>query len=219
MNARKKWLPNEIKYLIDNYPSMSTSQIANFLNINIEQIYRKANSLELKKSNEFLKSSLSGRMSPIHILGKDTRFKKGHISFNKGKKWDEYMNKEAQEKAKKTNFKKGQLPHNTKNNGFISPRLDKRTDKTYLYIRLGKSIWKELQRYIWEQNFGKLNPGDVLRFKDGNTKNCTIENLELINIKENMIRNSVQRFPEELRNLIMVKAAFNRQINKLKSNE
>ena len=44
--------------------------------------------------------------------GRTGRFEKGQEPPNKGKKWDEFMSPEGQEASKKTQFKKGQIPHN-----------------------------------------------------------------------------------------------------------
>lgn len=127
----------------------------------------------------------------------DSRKKKGDIPFNKGKKQEEYMSLEAIEKARKTTFKKGHQPHNTKKNGVIVSRKDK-SGRVYKYIRLKKNVWELYHRFIWEQVNGKIPDNYVVVFKDGNSENVKIENLELISMTENMYRNSKVNYPKEI---------------------
>ncbi len=97
-----------------------------------------------------------------------------------------------------TQFKKGAEPHNTKFDGCISVRSNNRTGCKAPFIRLSKTKWVLLSRHLWEQAYGQIPNGMVVRFKDGNFNNHSIENLELITRKENMLKNSVHRFPPEL---------------------
>ena len=78
--------------------------------------------------------------------------------------------------------------------------------------------WKYLSWHIWETHQGKAVPkGYVIRFIDGNIKNCTIENLELISQKENRLRNSIHNiYPAELKKAIQTLAGLKRKINSKK---
>lgn len=79
-----------------------------------------------------------------------------------------------------------------------------------------------LQRYIWEQSNGPIPPAHNIIFKDRNTLNCNLDNLELVSNSELMIRNSALRFGPEIFSIIQLRGALNRQINKklkLLSNE
>lgn len=125
---------------------------------------------------------------------RDSQIKPGHVPLNKGKKQADYMCKEAIARTKSTRFKKGQLPHNAIGfkDGDISIRHDHkdRNGKAYKYIRLSLGKWYPLHQHRWEKKNGKLPKGHCLWFKDGNTLNCTLKNLELITRAENMRRNS-----------------------------
>ena len=113
----------------------------------------------------------------------DGRFSKGNPPPNKGKKQSEYMSADAIERTKATRFKKGQLPHNTKHNGTISKRKDSK-GYYYYFIRLGKRNWQPLHRYVWERKKGKIPDGHNVQFKDGDTLNCSIDNLYLVTRQE-----------------------------------
>lgn len=112
-------------------------------------------------------------------------FKKGHATFNKGKK----MPAEVREKVKRTMFKKGNLPHNTKPAGHdIAIRTDNRGVKN-LHIRLGLGKWEYLARHTWRSFYGEIPAGHIVTFKDGDTMNCRIENLQLMSRADNARRN------------------------------
>lgn len=58
----------------------------------------------------------------------------------------------------------------------------------------------------------------MIVFKDNNSLNCTIENLECISNPELMKRNSfLNKYPKDLQELIRAKGSLTRQINKIKN--
>ncbi len=143
----------------------------------------------------------------------DGMYRKGSIPANKGKKQIDYMSPEAIEKTKGTRFSKGHIPHNSVgvSNGDISIRKDKR-GVAYKFIRAERGVWAPLHVYNWEQKFGPVPEGYILRFYDNNPMNCEPENLELITRKENMKKNSIQRYPEEIKSIIRLTSKINKTI-------
>lgn len=129
----------------------------------------------------------------------DSQKKKGETSWNKGKKQSDYMSPDAIARTRETRFKKGNEPHNTKKegDGAISIRKDK-SGHAYKYIRIKKGVWEMYHRVVWERENGKIPEGHLLVFKDENSENINIENLELITMTENMFRNSKHNYPQEL---------------------
>jgi hypothetical protein len=146
------------------------------------------------------------------VTGNNTKFKKGIVPFNKGKKVETWMRPELIEKMKRTSFKKGDLPHNTLHDGAISIRTDK-TGKKYKYIRLKQAKWELYHRFLWMEAYGKIPQGSLIVFKDGNEMNCVLENLELITMKVNMERNTIHRYPEEVKGAIRIVSKLKRKIN------
>ncbi|WP_378186862.1 HNH endonuclease signature motif containing protein [Aquimarina sp. W85] len=130
---------------------------------------------------------------------KDSQKKKGDVAFNKGLKQTDFMSHGAIERTKKTRFKKGCLPHNINvdGNGAIVTRKDT-SGRMYKYIRISKAKWQLYQRVLWEQHKGPIPEKHIIVFKDGDTLNVALDNLELISKTENMYRNSKHNFPEEI---------------------
>ena len=166
----------------------------------------------IKKSAEFLASPESGILIQGHTRGINTRFKKGHVPANKSKK----MTPELRKKVQYTFFKKGNLPGNTLHDGAITIRKDKRgIPNKFIRISLGK--WQYLSNYNWEKANGPKPKGYNVVFKDKDTLNCDIENLELISNAELMQRNTIIQYPEELQQLIRIKSKLNKEINNIEN--
>jgi hypothetical protein len=111
------------------------------------------------------------------------KFKLGQIAWNAGLS--------LPNKPNSGQFQKGSKPPNTKPDGHVTLRHHKRTGEKYLFIKISDRNWKLLHRHNWEIVNGTVQKKYVLRFKDGDTLNCNIENLELISMKENLKRNSL----------------------------
>jgi len=127
-------------------------------------------------------------------VSKDTEFKKGHIPWNKGLK--------GFRPSRKTEFKKDHLPHNTKYDGCISLRKNVKRNYECYYIRINEGYWKELHRFLWERKNGKIPDGMLIRSKDGNSLNVSIDNFELIDRKENLKRNrNYNKFSKTMKEL------------------
>lgn len=121
----------------------------------------------------------AGIYTPEHIrqaFKRSTQITKGTTAWNKGVKLSDYMSAENIAICSQTSFKKGHEPANTKYDGAISIRCEK-NKIPYYFIRISKAIWKPLHRHIWEQHHGPIPQGTNIQFKDGNTLNCSIDNL------------------------------------------
>jgi len=139
--------------------------------------------------------------------GMNYRFQPGHEAHNKGKP----MSREVYAKVAPTMYKPGNKPPNTREDHATSIRIDK-TGRPYSYTKVKDSMWVLTHRILWESIHGEVPKGHVVRFKDGNTMNLHITNLECIPKTENAIRNSIQRFPGELQKVIRLKSKLNKTI-------
>jgi hypothetical protein len=67
--------------------------------------------------------------------------------------------------------------------------------------------------HTWQQHNGPVPQGKIVCFKDHNTLNCSIENLMLLSRAENMQRNTIHRYPDELKSTIRLVSKLKRKIN------
>ena len=191
--------------IIDLYPHHSTKYIAELLGVTISKVYNTAWAANVKKSAEYMLTPESGRIIEPSVAN---QFKPGHTPHNKGKQ----ISAEIYEKVAPTMFKKGNKPHNTKPNGTINIRADK-TGRLYQYIKIKDCQWELLQRYVWTQANGEIPPGSVVIFLDGNYLNCELNNLQVISRRENMARNTIQRYPAELQEVMKLTCKLKRKTN------
>lgn len=199
----KKWTKEEDAILYEKFSDTPTNDLLKVLDRTFFSISSRASILGIKKSDALLESNAITRNAMFKNVSAG-RFKKGHKTFNKGVK----MSPELKEKIEHTFFKKGHIPHNTKYDGH-----EKLTNEGYIMIRVRQGKYELKHRVLWEQKHGKIPEGYILTFRDGNKQNLDLDNLELITVKENMIRNSFQRFPEELKDTINLLKKIKKKVN------
>jgi len=190
----------------ERYPFEPTKKIADDLGLSESSVYNRAFAMGIKKDPVYLRST---QFPPGYLGGKATQFQKGHAPANKGQK----MSTEVYQKVAKTMFKKGSKPMNTQPIGTIHQRRDT-GGKMYQYIKLADCKWQLLNRYTWEMHNGPIPKGMVVVYKDGNYLNNDINNLLMITKKENMARNTIQRLPKELQQVMRLKCKLINKINK-----
>lgn len=111
------------------------------------------------------------------MTGRDGCYEKGSIPENKGKKQPYNAN------SARTQFKKGNAPHNTKyaghervtKDGYIEISIDE-TNKHTGYNRR----YALKHRHLWEAKNGKLSDDMILKCLDGNRQNTDPQNWEAI---------------------------------------
>ena len=142
--------------------------------------------------------------------GIDSKFKKGNIPANKGKKGS--MSPEQYKKCKATMFKKGSIPANARAIG--SERIDK---NGYVLIKIqdghGNKNWIRKHRYLYEQAYGEIPKGHKVIFADGNIRNFELNNLILISDAEELIMNKRKLFsesPEHTKTGVLIAKVLNK---------
>lgn len=192
--------------------------IAEYLKTPIKTLANKIGRSDSYVKGRIKKLKLNIPESIIEQRKIDSRIKKGNIPANKGIKQSNYMSPEMIERTKATRFKKGQIPHNAI--GFkdgdivIRHSHKKRNCPPYKWIRIGKGKWEMYHVYLWKQHNGQIPDGHIIVFKDKNTMNVIIENLDCITKKENMMRNSIHQYPEEIKKTIQTLSLITRKINR-----
>lgn len=197
------WSPEQLEELRRRYPNERTDMIAKSFGVSLNRVYSKAADLGLHKSEEFFASPDSGRTDGSRGAG--SRFVKGKAPDNKGIK--------RPGTGSRTSFKPGQKPLNWMPVGSLRD-----SQGGYLQIKVSETSnqlkdWIFLHKKLWEEAHGPIPKGHAVVLKDGNKKNCVLDNLELITKRELMARNSINNYPPELKDLMRLKARLTRRIN------
>jgi hypothetical protein len=185
----------------------------NFLLLPVNQLAIKTGKSETFITTRLKQLHLKRPIQLIERFKQESRIKAGTVPPNKGKK----MPDDVYQRCKATMFKKGQLPVNAIGftNGDISVRYDRLKDgskKPYLWVRLDKAQWKMLHVNNWEQINGPVPEDHILVFRDKNSFNCEPTNLELITLQENMQRNSIHNYPDEIKSTVIKLGKLNKKI-------
>lgn len=198
----RMFTPQEDAFIKANYDKITSGDIGKEIDRQPSVIRLRAKRLGLQVPAEKLEE-----------FKNKSRFKKSHVPFSKGKKREEFMTAEAIALHAANWFKKGQKAHNEKNDGEITIRNNRQNVPIY-HIRLQANCWVPLHRHIWEQHNGPIPPLHNVVFKDGNTMNCIIENLELLSNEELMKRNTIHNLPPEIKEVINIGKSLNNKIKK-----
>lgn len=203
---RTMWTQEERNTLVRLYPTHFAKEIAEILGKSKSSVYGMVLKLGLHAPKE--KIARAARITASHPNSIAARFKKGHVSQNKGQK----LPPEVYAKVQPTMFKKGHTPANHRPVGSERVNVD-----GYIEVKVAEPrTWKAKHRVIWEQNNGAIPKGYKVQFKNKNPLDCRIENLYLISNADQMkFENSyIARYPKELQDVIRLKGAINRQIHK-----
>lgn len=213
LSTRKPWTDEQLAILRDRYPHEPTGALVALIGRTASSIYGKAAQLGLKKTAEYLAGPHACRLRRDDNPGIQSRFQPGFTPWNKGKKIGSHPGSVA------TQFKPGHLsgralevakPIGTERITKDGYRQRKINNDLPFYKR-----WRLVQLIVWEENFGPVPKGHAITFRDGNRQNCAPENLALIKRSDLMAKNTVHNLPKPLAELVQLRGALNRKINRL----
>lgn len=193
--GRTTFTAEQDQFIRDNYLKIPAKRLAKLIGKSQYGTFYRLKKLGLKVPD------------PLKEEWKYQGLKKGH-GWNKGMKQCEYMDEDSIRRTMPTRFKKGNLPHNTREDGDLSLRAD-----GYIWMRTGLAKWEMLHRVIYSRHHGiELTCQDNIIFKDGNHNNFEIENLLLVSHEELMERNTIHRYPEDLKEVMRALSKLKRKI-------
>ena len=219
--GRRRWAAAEDATLTALYATETAQVIADKLGRGVSAIYMRANLLRLSKPEGWAAECTRKRwMEGRHEGSRAAQFKPGQSAWNRGKPAKGWNPNIANCQA--TQFKKGHL------SGAAAARMQPVGTLRVANGQLVKKVnndayrpkrWVPVSRLVWEAANGPVPAGHVVVFKPGNATTdeaaITLGKLELISRAENMRRNSYHtRYPKEVAQLIQLRGALNRQINK-----
>lgn len=185
-----KYTEEQKEFLIANNYGKSAKELVEIFNKKFGTTLT-ARNIKTFRGNHKLNSGLTGR------------FEKGHKSWNKGKKWAEFMSKEGQANSSKTTFKKGNTPANSDPVGTEKWKSShsNRDDEGFLYVKIqdkkGRFNWKQKHRLIWEEAYGPIPKGHKVIFLDGDRHHIELSNLALVSNSQMLIMNRNNLIYEE----------------------
>ena len=199
------WTNEELEYLHANYADNFTEDVAKALNKSVKSVYAKAYSLDIRKSKMHHEKVMAKTSVKLKENAKIHRYAKGHEPANKGKK----MPAETYAKVAPTMFGVGHKPHNFRPVG--SERL---TKDGYLERKVADpKTWRAVHVLVWEAANGPVPAKHKVIFKDNNKLNNELSNLECVSYADLMRRNSIVRYPADLRFAMKTLKKLKKQIN------
>ena len=182
---KRKYTEEMRLFVIENGKGCSSSDLTRLFNERFGTDFKESQITALRYSLG-AKSGIDTRFKSGDETGAEYRFKKGQQCRIKGRKWDEWMPKESQERSKAGWFSKGHSPHNKVPVGTELVKAD-----GYLWRKIAEpNRWKQVHILEWEKRNGRIPKGMCLTFLDGNRRNTDPGNLLLISRKENRIMNA-----------------------------
>ena len=212
--SRHHWTPKEIALLRAQYPHRPGQEIAERLGLRLRQVYEKAFSLGIKKSEEFWASPVSGRLRPGSLVGLAWRYPHKHGPWNKGMKGLDIGGKETRFKP---GCRVGRAAENYKPIGYERTSRDGYLERKIHDGLPLQSRWRYVHLLVWEAARGPAPAGHVIVFKDGDKRHIALDNLECVSRQELLRRNS--DYGPEIGHLIRLRGAITRQINQRKTKE
>lgn len=208
------WTAEDDALLRRLYPSTPTGEVAKALGRSLTTVYQRAYTVGLSKSAEYLNSPAACRLDGVK--GASTRFQKGQRSWNKG------LHYQPGGRVKETQFKKGEI--NGRARQLVQPlgayrvNADGYLDRKVREDGPPQYRWTAVHRLVWIEAHGPVPDGYVVCFKAGRRstvlEEITIDALELVSRVDLMKRNTVHNLPKEIAQLVQLRGALVRQINK-----
>lgn len=217
---KRRWSTEEIEWLHHDYPNQDTRSLALAMGRSYHTLWAKAGELGIQKTREHeerMRVAAAERSRELQDKGVLPRYPKGHVPANKGKKMPRGW---APGRMATTQFKKGLRIYHQMDIGAT------RLVDGYVYVKVAEVPcvpytvnWKPLHVLNWERANGRPLPaGHCLVFRDRNRENVELDNLELITRADNMKRNSVHNLPKPLVEIVQLRGAIVRQINRRERN-
>ena len=218
------WTADQIEIVRARYPHEKTAHIARDLGKGVDLVFRKAKGLGLSKTQAYLDSPDACRLRRDNPNSAGHRYPKGHVPANKGLRrlgW-------APGRMAETQFKKGRKPEESRNYKLIgSLRI---TDSGYLERKVSddQSIyparrWVAVHRLVWIEANGPVPVGHLCVFKPGmktiDPDQITLDKIDCVTFAENMLRNTCHNYPKEIAQLIQLRGAVQRKINRRTKDE
>ena len=206
---RRLWKDADLEILRREYSDTPTALLAARLDRSTACVSQKAGTLGLRKNAQFMASPESGRMMKGTKRGVESRFRKGHKTWNTGLRFF------AGGRSAETRFAKGTKPHNWAAVGSYRVNAEGYLDRK-VRDGSGPRNWTAVHRLVWAEAHGPVPAGFQVRFKPGRFSTeleaITPDALELVSLRDSMLRNSIHNLPPPLVDVIHARAELVKRI-------
>jgi hypothetical protein len=177
VTERERWTADDDATLRALYPDTRTEDLARRIGRSRCSTYNRAKLLGIPKSAAFLASPASGRTNGRQGFG--TRFQKGQVAPNKGKRMPFHPNSAA------TRFKKGHGRSGVAVRLYKPIGTERLSKDGYLERKINDDMplqarWRAVHLVRWEAIHGPLPKGMALKSLDGNRQNTDPLNWTLV---------------------------------------
>lgn len=205
---RRQWTNEEDQFIATHYPDTPTAELCELLGVPVYVLHKRVERLGIKKSPGFMSSYVSGRFQRGQRVAPHTQFKPGQKPWSFGRKIGTHG------RSGETQFKKGALPHN-----YVPVGTERVNAHGYILVKICDTgtqweRWAFKHRLTWQKTNGPIPEDHLVIFKDGNKQNCELDNLALISRKESVLKHGIASMPKELADLMKIKGAITRAINR-----
>ena len=209
--GRAVWTPERIAQLRGLYGTRSAQECADLMGMTYKQIVQGVKRARLRKSREWIVERGRSLMNDPSHPGHATRFQAGHATWNAGLRGLDIGGRQTRFQPGERNGRAAQLwrPIGTESVDAYGYPIRKVADSGHK-----PTDWRWIHHLVWEAAGHTVPPGHALVFRDGDKRNAALDNLELITRAENCRRNSIHRYPPEVKELIRLQKKLEREIRK-----
>lgn len=211
LSARAFWSPEEDAALRRIYPSKTAEECARWIGRSANAIHDRAHKLGLRKSREWIAEQSRLRMLDPNHPARQAQFRAGQTAWNKDMKGLQLGGEAGWFKPGTRQGRAAQL--------WQPIGSDRRSKEGYLQRKISdtgctRRDFVPVHHLVWRMHGRSIPPGHALVFRDGDKTNIDINNLELLTRADLMRRNTLHRYPAEVKAAIHALAALTRKINK-----
>ncbi len=216
---RRFWTKRDIAVLRRDYPNKDTKLLAARLKRTVIGCYQQAQLAGIRKSAAYIERKKAKERETLRKSGAAHRFHKGHVPANAGLRRPGY----SPGRMRETQFKKGQRSGIAAAHwvpvGSLRVNADGYFDRKVRDDVLPQKRWACVHRLIWIEAHGPIPPGHAVTFRPGRRTTVldkiTLDALEIVSRQDLMRRNSYHtNYPKEIGELIQLRGAVQRQINR-----
>lgn len=214
-HSPRPWTSAGEQRLRELYADTPTADLARLFGRPLHQVYNKARRMGLAKSAAFMVAQRERLGRGLKVTGRAYRFPKGHVPWTLGRR-----GYDAGGRSHETRFRKGQMAGAAQRK-WVPVGTEVRDSDGYLKRKVAddrtvpsRFNWKFVHLLLWQEHNGPVPPGHAVVFRNRDRADIRIDNLELVSRAELIARNTIHRYPPELKHAIRLNRRLQRTIAK-----